>query len=300
MLNGYYFILLAAMGYATLPILNKVGYQLNMTMDILLTLRFFIATIILFVIMIVTRKHNLTLVKGQLPRLIVQGLLFFGCAYCYTSAVKYLAASITSILLYAYPAMVVMIMTLFFHEKIDIRKITALILSFLGCLMVINIFNDHFQFNWIGIAFGLGAALLYALYNINGQYLTAKLEPMAISAFVMLVCSIATAIVYPPTNLVISNLGVSSWLVGLGTAVLCSVIPTIFYLKGISVLGASRSAIVSTIEPAFTILLAGVILGEILTITQLFGGLLIIAGVLILQIKKQPGKYSYSVNTPQL
>lgn len=297
MQNGYYYVILAAMGYAALPVLIKVGYQLHITMDVLMTLRFFIATMILFVLMLVTKSSNGVIVKGQFTRLIVQGLLFFGCAVCYTSAVKYLAASITSILLYAYPTIVVIITTIFLKEKTDLKKILALVLSFIGCLMVINIVNDQVQLNWKGIAYGLGAALLYALYNINGQYLTGKSDPIAISFYIMLVSSVATALVYPPMSLITGEFALSSWLVGLGMAIVCSVIPTIFYLKAISKLGASRSAIVSTIEPALTIILAWITLGETLTIFQLCGGLLILAGVLILRTKDQSAKYPRQVKT---
>nr|WP_315988623.1 DMT family transporter [Desulforamulus aquiferis] len=234
--------------------------------------------------------------KGQFTRLIVQGLLFFGCAYCYTSAIKYLAASMASIMLYAYPTIVVIITTFFLKEKIDLRKITALVLSFIGCLMVVNIVNDQLQLSWQGVMYGLGAALVYALYIINGQYLTSRLEPITISIYVMVVCSIATALVYPPMGLITSSLDLSAWLVGLGTAVLCSVIPAVFYLRGIAILGASKSAIVSTIEPAITIMLAFLILGERLTVLQLFGAFFIISGVIILQARKPPAKQAILTN----
>jgi len=83
------------------------------------------------------------------------------------------------------------------------------------------------------------------------------------------------------------------WIVGFGTAILCTVIPLFCYQKGLSLLGASRASILSTMEPAITIVLAGLILGETLTSSQLLGGLLIICGVLLLKLDKLERPYPF-------
>jgi len=58
----------------------------------------------------------------------------------------------------------------------------------------------------------------------------------------------------------------------------------IYFFAGISRIGAANASIISTAEPAITVLLSGLVLGEELTILQGIGGLLIIASILILQL----------------
>lgn len=286
MLNGYLFIILSAIGYAALPIFIKQGYNLGLTIDVILTIRFLVATIFLAFIMFMGRKgfHSH---KAFMPHLLIQGLLFFGSAYCYTLSIKYMTATITNILLYTYPMMVVIMSALIFKEKISLVKWITLLTAFTGCLMVIDVINiNSQQISWLGVLYGIGSAVFYAIYNINGQYLSDKLEPVTISTYTSLVCLLATMVVYSPSNVLTGYTNLSMWIVGLGTAIICTVMPLLCYQEGLALLGATRSSILSTIEPVLTTILAGIILGESLTISQLGGGILIILGVMILKLDK--------------
>ncbi|MEM5816465.1 MAG: DMT family transporter, partial [Desulfitobacterium hafniense] len=137
MKNGYVLIVLAALGFAALPIFIKYGYNVGLTTEVMLFLRFLIASVLLSFIMLVNKK-GLHMNKSDLPKLVVQGLVFFGSSYCYTLAIKHMSASVTNILLYTYPLMVVLMATMIFKEKVSLVKALTLLLSFLGCLMVID------------------------------------------------------------------------------------------------------------------------------------------------------------------
>ena len=293
MLSGYLLIILSAIGYAVLPIFIKYGYNVGLTIDNMLFLRFFIASALLFFILAVTRKKGFKTYKSYLPHLVVQGLFFFGSSYCYTLSVKYMSATITNILLYTYPLMVVLMSALFFKEKISLVKGITLLTAFSGCLLVIDVINiSTQQISMIGVWYGIGAAVFYAIYNINGQYLSEKLEPLTISAYTSVVCLVATMVVYPPVNIMADHAYPAMWIVGFGTALVCTVMPLLSYIKGLASLGASRASILSTIEPIIATVLAGMILGEKLTITQLSGGFLIIFGVMILKLDKIKQPYT--------
>lgn len=286
-LRGYGFVILSAIGFATLAIFIKFGYQLGMTSEMLLTLRFLLASIIMVLLLTVRRCRNWRVDRAELIKLVGQGLFYFGCSYCFAKSANYLPASMTSILLYTYPSMVAILAGLFFKERMGLIRLTSLGLTFVGCLLVLNIFNQHFALNWRGLLFGLTAALVYAGYNLHGQHVVGDQEPLIVSTYVSVVCLAALVVLQPPVYLFNGSLKLTGWLVGLGMALLCTVIPVALYLKGISMVGASRAAIVSTIEPAVTILLAGLLLGERLSLVQISGGILIMAGVLILQLESR-------------
>lgn len=299
MLNGYVLIILSAIGYAALPIFIKQGYNLGLTIEIMLFLRFFIASILLVFILLVSKKNGFNTYKAYLPHLVIQGLVFFGSAYCYTLSIKYTSATITNILLYTYPIMVVFMSMLIFKEKISLVKGITLLTAFLGCLLVIDVINIFTQqMSILGVLYGIGSAIFYAIYNINGQYLAKKLEPLTITTYTSVVCLLATIVVYSPFNIFAGHSYWAMGIVGFSTAILCTVMPLLCYVKGLASLGASRAAILSTIEPVIAIALAGAILGERLTIVQLSGAFLIIFGVMMLKLDefKQPYilKHSFS------
>ncbi len=287
MKNGYVLIILAALGFAALPIFIKYGYNVGLTTEIMLFLRFLIASIILIFIMFVSRKNGFNINKSYLPKLVVQGLVFFGSSYCYTLAIKHMSATITNILLYTYPLMVVLMATMIFKEKISLIKAVTLLITSLGCLMVIDIINTStHQISMLGILYGIGSAIFYAIYNINGQYLSKTLEPVTISTYTSVVCLLATMVVYPPVNVFAGHSYQAMWMVGLGTAILCTIVPLFCYQKGLSLLGASQASILSTIEPVIATVLAFLILGETLSTIQLSGAFLIISGGLLLKLDK--------------
>jgi drug/metabolite transporter (DMT)-like permease len=55
------------------------------------------------------------------------------------------------------------------------------------------------------------------------------------------------------------------------------------FFAGLSRVGPSTAAIASTIEPAVTVLLGALVLGEMLGTTQAIGGALVLSAVLVLQ-----------------
>jgi drug/metabolite transporter (DMT)-like permease len=62
------------------------------------------------------------------------------------------------------------------------------------------------------------------------------------------------------------------------------------FFRGIKEIGASRAAIISTFEPAATAILAFLGLGEVLTIWQIAGGVIVLSGVLVLRMPQ--GRFS--------
>ena len=65
-----------------------------------------------------------------------------------------------------------------------------------------------------------------------------------------------------------------------------TVIPMLAMAEGVKLLGAPRASIVSTVGPPFTILVGSITLHEMLSLAQWLGVLLIVAGIVILELKK--------------
>ena len=75
---------------------------------------------------------------------------------------------------------------------------------------------------------------------------------------------------------------VSGWAAVLAIALVSTVLAVGLFVVGLKHLGASRTALISTLEPVLTMLLAALFLAERLAPAQFVGGALVLAGALLL------------------
>ena len=78
----------------------------------------------------------------------------------------------------------------------------------------------------------------------------------------------------------------SAWGAIIALTLWSTVLPSVFFLKGLMRLGPVRTAIVSTVEPFLTALLGVAVLGQPLTLNTAAGGVAIITAVIVLQYKR--------------
>ena len=133
----------------------------------------------------------------------------------------------------------------------------------------------------MGIALGIAAAAIYAVYIVVGTRLTARIAPLAMSTVVVgsaaAVFAIATAFRGP--QLPHSSAG---WAAIAAIALVSTVAAITLFFAGLARIGPTQASTLSTIEPVFTVLLAAFLLGERIEVVQAIGGALILAAVVML------------------
>ena len=135
----------------------------------------------------------------------------------------------------------------------------------------------------IGIVLGLGSAAFYSGYILYGSRLLPGLPPVSATAVIMT----SAAAVWTAYASINGQLAVD-WTIPrivliASFAVVGTTIPVLTFILGLRLVGPSRAAILSTFEPASTVLLAVIILGEIANPIQYAGGALILASVVLLE-----------------
>jgi drug/metabolite transporter (DMT)-like permease len=221
-------------------------------------------------------------------------LVFFGLVGYYLASffdfvgLTYLKASLERIILFVYPTIVILINRFFLKQPITKTQIIAIFLSYLGILIA---FSDEVAISgnevYIGGFFVLLSAITYASYLAGSGWLIPKFGVVKFTTYAMLVACCSVFLHYCFTNEI--NLFNLSWQVyGLGflIAVFATVIPSFLVSYSIKIISSSNFAVVSGIGPISTIVLAAIFLNESLTLFQLFGALLVIAGIVIASIKK--------------
>lgn len=228
---------------------------------------------------------------ARLPRRRVAALILAGgggqatIAYLTLTALDYVPAATVAFLFYTYPSWVAIFAVLRGSERVGRTRGAALALSLAGILLMVGSPWER-ALDPRGVALALGGALAYALYIPLLQRLQAGAG--AVPAATLLVA--ATGVIFAVAGLLTGTLSVqlapAAWLWIGALAVVCTAIAFIIFLRGLAVLGPVRTAIVSTVEPFWTALLAVPALGQPLRPATVAGGALIAAAVLLLQRRR--------------
>ncbi|QNM97314.1 DMT family transporter [Chitinimonas koreensis] len=276
-LGGALLILLSAACFGIMPLFGRLAYAAGADAQAILLLRFVIAAGCLAVLMLWRRERW---PRGRLALgLLAMGAIgYAGQAFSYFTALRHASASLTALLLYTFPVIVTLIAAAWLDEPLTRRKVVALLLACGGLALTVG---DALSGSPVGIAFGLGAALIYSVYIAVGSRLTPRAGALPSSAVVMLggaltfgaVSAVATP-AWPQTT--------TGWLAVAAIGVLCSVVAALAFFAGLARVGASEAAMLSTFEPVVTVVLAAWLLGERLSASQWIGGAVIIAAVLLL------------------
>jgi drug/metabolite transporter (DMT)-like permease len=282
--KGVALAVISAITFSTLGLFAKLAYSQGMAPAQALAWRFSLAAVILWAV-ILGRGGQHRPIREYRNALLLGVLGFSPQAGLYFLAVRFLDPGIASLLLYLYPAFVVGMSMLFLKRKPRRAQMAALLASGLGCVLTLWTRGDYPA---IGYVFGLAVALSYAAYLVAGERILATLDPvfattnvMTAAAIVYWIITLASgAFFLPTTPLAIAGV--------IGIATIGSVIPIITLFASIRLIGSADASLVSTIEPLFTVLLSALLLGERFTALQLEGGALILAGVVILNLR--PGR----------
>lgn len=254
----------------------------------LLMLRFGIAALLLLAIVRV-RGFQLPPARRVAALAAMGGLGYVGQSYCYFTALQHADASTVALLLYLYPALVAVLAAVFFRERLAPAAVAALVLALAGTSLVIGAGTGQPK----GIALAVGAAFIYSVYITVGSRVIQGTHPLVVA---LLVCTAAATVCAAvvlagaarggETRLPESAPG---WVATGLIAVVCTVIAIVTFFAGMQLLGPTRTAVLSTLEPVVTAALAVTLLSQTLSLTQLVGGVLVIAAVVWQATHGHPG-----------
>ena len=312
---------MSAACFGTLAVLTPIAFRYGAAPLPLLAWRFMFAAVLLAVLVAARRPADLLVGRGDLLRYAALALTGYGAAsVCFFFALTYADASVVGVLLYAYPALVTVAGWLFLGEKATWQRALAVLITFTGCALVVGLLGGPVKVSLPGVLLGLGAAVGYTLFNLLSSRWLPGRSQLVMMGYTFGIASIGTAAVSiafglaalshtasgrslalgERTSAALSSLSPAAWQpqawVVLGAIVIVpTFIAIVLYLQGIRGLGPSQAAVISTLEPLFTIALAGIVLHERLVAIQWVGAALVLFGVVFAEVAarrvEQPGAY---------
>ena len=275
-ITGILLIAISAASFGTLAIFGRYAYTDGMDTFTVLFPRFTISASIMTIILLLRKEpfpHGRILLQ-----LIGMGALgYVGQSFMYLTAINYASAGLVALLLYLYPFFVMILSAIIFREHITRLKVIALILALVGTALTVDPNGGQL----IGALMAVTAAAIYSVYIIVGTNVMKHVSSVQSSTIIFasagFVFGILTAIKGP--HLPTSNAG---WFAMSGIVLIATIIPVVTFLAGLEMIGPTNAAMLSTLEPVVTVLLAAWLFQEKLNTISLLGGGLILVAVLLL------------------
>ncbi|MFQ5428580.1 MAG: DMT family transporter [Thermodesulfobacteriota bacterium] len=282
--SGYFFVIIAALGFSFKSILAKFAYGYGVDAMTLMLMRVSISVpLILITLFWVEGRGAFRVTAKEVLLLAFMGIVGLGCAMLFSFySLELIDASLSTLVVYTYPALTVAMLLFFYKEKAGPGKLISLAITFMGLVMVVR--ADHFDFlalNIMGVVFALIAAFSFAVYNVLSEKALKHISPIRVTAYCMVFLGGFFGLLFQggpyPADFTV-------WGLAALLAIFSGFLPFILFLYGIKRIGAARTSIVGSIGPVFTVLWAYMLLGERLDTVQLSGMAMVVLGVMTLKL----------------
>ena len=286
---GYLFVVLAATCWASGASASKFLFMSGVTPFQLVQLRITTAVAFLFLWLLWRHRALLRIDRRDVPYFLLLGT--FGMAainITYLYAISKLNVAAALILEYLAPVIIAIYTAVFQRERLSVLTTGAILAAVAGCYLVVGAYNlDLLQLNIAGIVSGLGAACAFAWWSVHGEYGMHRYNPWTVLFYALLVAAVEWNILHPPLEAFLQPYTPATWGWVVFVAVVGAILPFGLYYEGINRIRATRASITSTIEPIVAGLLSFIFLGEAMAPLQMAGGALVIAAIVLLQLKQE-------------
>lgn len=242
------------------------------------------ALLIALFLLITKQKIPFSLIKKEVPLLLASGMAMGINWILLFEAYKYTTVSVATLSYYFAPVIVTLVCPILFKEKLTTKQLVCFLMSTLGLILITGIGDIGGRNDFLGILFGLGAAVFYAsvillnkfIKNVEGLHRTFL---QFLSAIVILLPYVLTT-----SGLTLGKLNSIGWLNLLIVGLIHTGVTYCMYFSSLKELPGQKAAILSYIDPLVAVLISVTILGESMGLWQAVGGVLILGFTLFNEI----------------
>jgi drug/metabolite transporter (DMT)-like permease len=296
---GVLFALTAAVLFGLNGSTTKVIIQSGITAEQVVFIRSLAAGLIALAWALISNRTQLRVQKRLIPRLLLLGVVGVGMLqYAYSQAVVLLPVGIALLIEYTAVLWVPLVALVFFKEPVKKQIWFGAVLVLGGLAVVAQIWDS--TLNPIGVLFALAAAASLSTHFITGERIQRHLPTNVTMAYGM---GIATLVFLPFSNLgsfnyaslleptdLSGNLAGNSaplWLMLVVLGVAGSFLPMAFTFLALRHLSATLVGVIATLETILAAIFALLWLGELISLTQALGGMVVVAGIVLAQTSRR-------------
>ena len=268
--RAIFLVLLAGSLWGCIGLFSRTLSALGVGPETIVILRNAGACVVLAVLFLVYDRSIFRIQLRHFPIFLGTGIvsiLFF--TLCYFNSQQVSSLAVSAILLYTAPTFVVLLSALFWREKITKQKLLALIIAFFGCCCVAGLLGGSLAVTPKGLLLGIGSGLFYSSYTLFGRVALSHYPPLFL--------------IRPQELAIVTGSG-RGFLLALGLILISTVLPYLFYTKGLNDLGdGGKASILASVEPVVASLVGILVFGEPMGIGTLVGLVCILVSIYILR-----------------
>ena len=281
-LKGAFFGLIAAISYGLNPLGALYLYQDGFTVSSVLFYRYSIAVVGL-IIMMFLKREPFGITRREFGIVSLLGVLFAISSITLYSSFLHMEAGIACTILFVYPIMVAMIMSIFFKERVRLATIISIALALSGIVLLYR-GDGNTTLSTLGVILVLLSSLSYAIYIVIVNQAQLKMSAVKLTLYVMIIGATTVALnsLFNPGCGSLQPLTTTQ----LGFSLMLGIVPTLISLVTMAIavrlIGSTPTAIMGSLEPVTAVAIGTLVFNEPLTSRLLTGIAMILVAVVII------------------
>lgn len=283
---GYISVCCAALLWAASGNAAKFLLQGEVTPFQLVQLRTTTAAVLLFLFLLFRRRELLKIARSDVAYFIILGSILAVMLFAYLYAISRIHVAAAVLLQYQAPAMIALYSFFFQRKNLSAFTVAAIVGAIIGCYLMVGAYNlNILDMNKAGILSGLASAVALALYSVRSEYGMRTYSAWTVLSYALLVAAIVWNVIIPPFSAFAAHYSASAWGWIVYIGLFGTIAPFGLYNEGVKRIRSTHASITATLEPVMAGMIAFVFLGEVLTTLQIAGAGLVIASVMLIQVR---------------
>jgi drug/metabolite transporter (DMT)-like permease len=291
-LKGALLVGLGASSYGALATVVKLAYAKGFTTAHVSTAQFsigLVAMLLLQMLFKTSAKQHAVAPRNSILKLMIGGTSLGLTSIFYYFSVKFIPVSVGIVLLMQSVWMGILLEAVLDRKFPSSRKIVATVIVLIGTALATNIFSSAHELNWEGIAWGFAAGLSYTISLYSSNSIATHLHFIKRSLWLLVGGLIIIVLIFSSTSSYANfDFGIL-WPWGVFLALFGTILPPLLFTSGMPHTGIGLGTIIASVELPVSVMFAYILLKEPVNLMQWIGILLIIAAIVLMNIKSLQG-----------
>ena len=279
----YLYVILGAACWGLIGLFTRTLGELGVGVFQRVTIRNLGALIIMTLVFALTRREVFRIKARHLPLFMGSGLFSVqGMTLCLFLCQQECSLAVSGILLYLAPSFVVLMGAVLWKAPITKKKVAALCLAFMGCVLVSGIMGGELTISVLGLVAGIASGFCYATYTVFAHYVMDHYDSLTMTYWTFVFAGLGSLLFWDTqvmTAVFTSGGGIVN---ALGLIVIATVLPYLLYTKGLEGVESGKASIMANVEPVVGALVGVFVFGEVLSIWVILGVVCMLGGVMLL------------------
>ncbi len=276
--------LLSATFFGLIPVLFIPIYEAGISPETSLIYRFGFAALMMLV-PIRLKRQTLQIPFKTLKSIVFGGFSYYLGALFLYSSFTYIASGITVTIFFTNPIFVMVLMAIFYKEKIEFYKIVLSSTTMIGIALFSGVFNASANLNFTGISLAVFSSVAFAFYVLVLFKLQCSKSSREVISFYLFTSCACFACIY---SIIVGEFAIASsgfvWLFLALSALITAVLPNILLMSAIKKIGSVLATILGVMDPITAVILGVLVFGEALDIYIVSGIAIVLVSVMLITI----------------